>query len=70
LRARWGEDRGFYFGEDWKYIFLTELNGQESKYDKCDKCLSYTKVYDNETKWLCKPCEMAVQNKKRGYIDI
>ncbi len=63
-------ENGFYFEEEWIEIAseVTDNKTNETSYYFCSKCYLNTKVYYYEDRWLCKPCQLALENKKKGYI--
>lgn len=66
------QDKGFYIEDDWFSIDEFPPSTQvikEVSFQTCDKCLATTRVYWNETKWLCKPCELALERKRAGHFE-
>lgn len=65
------QDMGFYIEDNWLSIDEFPPSTQvlkEVSFQTCDKCLATTRVYWNETKWLCKPCELALERKRAGHF--
>lgn len=66
------QDKGFYIEDNWvsinEFLNTTQVI-KEVSFQTCDKCLVTTRVYWNETKWLCKPCELALDRKRAGQFE-
>lgn len=63
-------ENGFYFEDEWTDITPKAAENiiNETSYYFCSKCYLSTKVYYYEDRWLCKPCQLAFKNKKKGYL--